>query len=472
MAFAPDVPVAAFALIAGTFERRALAFDGTEYELLIHPTHIDNVRRFDELGGAFASWLGAAYLEPAIASGLDYPYGTFSLVEVPARLRRYGGSWRLDTVQALPGVQLLSEQGFPTRLFSPTDEDGLRRQMRDLDRMGPNTIHASAGILRNLLPFLAAPTGNGALALDVLIEILLVRWAGLPRWANFHAVVPPAHWLSLPAQTVPVLPIERVSGRTALRPLTDRLVGDADWRRLEQAPLVEVDPSAEPESFAFLAHRCDQVARAMHSLLGQERTLDLLALLRSEHQGSTYTTADFVTAVRSIDPSVADLVNRWLHEPSAPGFTASSAEVSRIADGPGGKPRYQVFGYMYATPKTSQESSPSRGATRHPPGSSTPARRHSIGVGRSGWKPTRPSRWASSSRCHPSRCASIHSCRGTGSRCVSRKLRAHHAMPPTTNSWSAPGLVPGGFPASWSTTSTLASSWLPMRRRPVEQATV
>lgn len=340
--FAPDVPVAEFALIAGPFERRALAFKGTEYELLVHPTHMGNVQRFDAAGGAFASWLRATYLEPTTAPGLDYPYGTLSLVEVPARLRRYGGGWRLDTLQALPGVQLLSEQGFPTRRFSPVDEDGLRRQMMDLDRMGPKTIHASAGVLRNLLPFLAAPTGQGAHALDVLVEMLLARWAGLPRWANYHALVPPAHWISVPAQIVPELPVERVSGLGALPPLTDRDLGEADWRRLEQAPLVEVDPSARRGSFAFLAHRCDQVARAVHGLLGQERTLDLLALLRGEHQGSTYTAADFVTAVRTIDTSVGDLVDRWLHEPGAPGFTASSAEVSRIADGLDGKPRYQI----------------------------------------------------------------------------------------------------------------------------------
>ena len=340
--FAPDVPIAAFALIAGTFERRALAFDGTEYELLIHPAHIGNVRRFDEVGADFASWLRATYLEPAITRGLDYPYATFSLVEVPARLRRYGGGWRLDTLQALPGVQLLSEQGFPTRRFSPVDEDGLRRQMMDLDRMAPNTVHASAGILRNLLPFLAAPTGEGAHALDVLVEMLMVRWAGLPQWAGYHAIVPPAHWISLPERTVPGLPFERVSGFTQLRPVTVRHLDEAGWRRLEKAPLVEVDPSGHRGSFAFLTHRCAQVARAMHSLLGRERTLDLLVLLRREHRGSTYTTADFVTAVRTIDASVGDLVGRWLHEPGAPGFTVSSAEVSRIADAPGGRPRHQI----------------------------------------------------------------------------------------------------------------------------------
>ena len=334
--FAPDVPIAAFALIAGTFERRALAFDGTEYELLIHPAHIGNVRRFDEVGADFASWLRATYLEPAITRGLDYPYATFSLVEVPARLRRYGGGWRLDTLQALPGVQLLSEQGFPTRRFSPVDEDGLRRQMMDLDRMAPNTVHASAGILRNLLPFLAAPTGEGAHALDVLVEMLMVRWAGLPQWAGYHAIVPPAHWISLPERTVPGLPFERVSGFTQLRPVTVQLrpvtvrhLDETGWRRLEKAPLVEVDPSGHRESFAFLAHRCAQVARAMHSLLGHERTLDLLVLLRREHRGSTYTTADFVTAVRTIDASVVALA--WRDEASAGFFDTRSPPFHRGA---------------------------------------------------------------------------------------------------------------------------------------------
>ncbi|MCY3811749.1 MAG: hypothetical protein OXH15_08145 [Gammaproteobacteria bacterium] len=340
--FAPDVPVAKFALIAGAFERRTLGFEGTDYELLFHPMHADNVRRFDEPDGAFATWLKAEYLEPVVARGLDYPYGTFSLVEVPARLRRYGGGWRMDTVQALPGLQLLAEHGFPTRRFSRVGEDGLRWQMMDLDRMGPHTIHATAGTLRNLLAFATAPTGEGAAALDVLVEMLMVRWAGQPRWRGYHAVVPPAHWVSLPAQTVPLAPVERIWGFAQLRPLGVRGVPEADWRQFEQTPLIEVNPSRRRGFFELLAHRCDQVARAMHSLLGQERTLALLARLRREHAGSTYTVADFVAAVRAIDPSVGGLVDRWLREASAPGFMTSSSEVSRLADGPEGEPRYQI----------------------------------------------------------------------------------------------------------------------------------
>ena len=340
--FAPAVPVAGFALIAGAFERRTLAFHGTEYELLIHPMHVDNLRRFDGAADTFATWLKNEYLEPVVARGLDYPYGTFSLVEVPARLRRYGGGWRMDTLQALPGVQLLSEQGFPTRRFSAVNEDGLRRQMRDLDRMGPNTVHATAGALRNLLSFSTAPIGEGAVAVDVLVEMLMVRWAGQPRWSGYHALVPPAHWISLPAQTVADLAVERLGGFARLRPLNVPRLPEADWHRLEQTPLVEIDPSEGHGAFEFLAHRCDQVARAMHSLLGQERTFDFLALLRREHEGSTYTAADFVAAAQAIEPSVGNLVDRWLRDASAPGFMASPGEVSRIADGPGGEPRYQV----------------------------------------------------------------------------------------------------------------------------------
>ena len=340
--FAPAVPIAQFALIAGVFERRTLEFHGDVYELLIHPMHADNLRRFDEPDGTFATWLKTEYLEPVVAQGLDYPYGNLSLVEVPARLRRYGGGWRMDTLQALPGVQLLSEQGFPTRRFSAVDADGLRWQMMDLDRMGPNTIHATAGALRNLLSFSTAPTGEGAVAIDVLVEMLMDRWAGQPRWSGYHALVPPAHWISLPAQTVPIIPVERVGGFARLRPLNVPRLPEADWHRLEQTPLVEIDPSEGHGAFQFLAHRCDQVARAMHNILGQERTFEFLALLRREHEGSIYTAADFAAAAQAIEPSVGDLVDRWLRDASAPGFMASSGEVSRIADGPGGEPRYEV----------------------------------------------------------------------------------------------------------------------------------
>ena len=110
--FNPRAPVPAVALIASKFERRAMEVAGIELEVLMSPEHVDSLAVFEGALEPLRRRLGNLFDE-ATRAGLDYPYRGLSMVEVPATLRRCGGGWRMDTVQALPGVMLLNERGFP-----------------------------------------------------------------------------------------------------------------------------------------------------------------------------------------------------------------------------------------------------------------------------------------------------------------------------------------------------------------------
>ncbi|MDE0037068.1 MAG: hypothetical protein OXU77_05820 [Gammaproteobacteria bacterium] len=144
--FRPGVPLAQFPLIAAPFERRALTMSDIEYELLIHPEHLANLEYFSEPERKEAT---LRYLEQGhpFRSPQLYPHGVFSVVEVPGQLRRYGGGRIMDTVQALPGIQMLPEHGFPTRRFAADPSVFFRRRMSDEFRLQTQLFSIERGPL-------------------------------------------------------------------------------------------------------------------------------------------------------------------------------------------------------------------------------------------------------------------------------------------------------------------------------------
>ena len=162
-----------------------MTVDGVEYELLIHPMHSAGVDHFAAEGNLDGT---LEHLRTRLAAipGLAYPHRVFSLVEVPAQLRRYGGGRFLDTVQSLPGVQMLPEHGLPTTRYNArgwtASADVALRLDLGLAESGPHGLPVTAGGVRNLLTFLTSSSGDGALAANYLLESLTAwRFGGLPR---------------------------------------------------------------------------------------------------------------------------------------------------------------------------------------------------------------------------------------------------------------------------------------------------
>lgn len=191
---APTAAVRDFGLFASRFARRAATVRGVTFELLLAHTHAGVLDPLAELGGDLATWLRDAVAQSQWL-GISYPSPVFSVVEVPAHLRVYGGGSRLDTVQALPGVLLLREQGFPTARFdrmNVADVDMLTRYFRR-DITGGDVFR---GATRNILAFHTAAAGPGATALDALVHELAVAMllANTSGVGSRHIAGPP--WTS------------------------------------------------------------------------------------------------------------------------------------------------------------------------------------------------------------------------------------------------------------------------------------
>ena len=342
--FRPSVPLAEFPLIAAPFERRSLTVDGVQYELLIHPMHLASVEHFaseKNLEGTLE------HLRARLATipGLAYPHRVFSLVEVPAQLRRYGGGRFLDAVQSLPGMQMLPEHGFPnTRLggrgvgSTPSDVV-LEWDLATVESFGPHGLPLTAGGARNLLTFLTSASGEGALAANYLLESL-TAW----RWRGARTVAP-GHWLQLGFQRDEPLPLR----------VMNRLLGTArfsfNWDlffpmelegRSAGLSFTGFDPTASREHADILIHKGSLIASAIQGLMGTDKVAEFLALMRARHGGGTFGLEDFVAAMTETDPAMAPYIEHVMHESTLPGFLASDLRIERLADDENGQPRYQL----------------------------------------------------------------------------------------------------------------------------------
>ncbi len=202
--FRPAAPVPEVGLFAARFERHAMEVDGVQLELLLHPAHTRNVAWFADIEELLRARLQET-LEGVAGLGVAYPYGAFSVVEVPSHLRGYGGGWSLDTVMALPGLLLLKEHGFPYSRFQRLNDPNLlsgfpgalaESKVFFLETMfsNPNaSSNALRGFARNLVTFQTAAEGPGAAALDFVGESLAAELVRDPEMGRFGGGIFTAH---------------------------------------------------------------------------------------------------------------------------------------------------------------------------------------------------------------------------------------------------------------------------------------
>ena len=344
--FRPRIPLAEVALLAAPFERRALTVGEVEYELLLHPKHAASADYLSQEDYAedvvrhIQQRLGIASHER-----LPYPHAVMSWVEVPAQLRRYGAGRIMDTIQALPGVQMLPEHGFPTVRFSArppfgqfTDEQRRTNLLFEVEGRGPLGLPAVAGAPRNLLPSLAGARGDGAVAADYLLESL-TAW-----WARGQRTVAPGHWLrSGPAPDLefPVREMSRLLGAAAFTFGWYQFFPISLEEKSAEASFTGVDATSE-EGVDILVHKGNLIAFAVQGLMGREKVGEFLALMRERHGGGTFTVDDFTAAMTSVDPAIGPYIAHYMREVALPGFLVSDVRVFRLPDDEQGAPRYQV----------------------------------------------------------------------------------------------------------------------------------
>ena len=351
--FHPGAPVPHVGLLASRFERRAMNVAGVELEILVHPKHDRNLRFFEDAAEEIENRVGEIFTDAA-KLGLPYPYGGLTLVESPNILRGYGGGWRMDTTQAMPGVLLLRENSFTTSRFefefrnpdSFAERDGgiARAKVEAIERFFENDFSGGNVFLggsRNFLRFQTGARGEGAVAIDFVIDELVNQLLTGKRGYFSAFLLDPRSALVL-GETL----VAMVSGR--MDSIAEALLDAAAdrpsvWDRALGVSMADLEPTDDPrQSLNVLALKGRAIARSILDGLGREKTAALLAELLARYRGGHFTAADLEQVAAELGADLDPLIGDWLHEASLPGFVTSPVVVERLADDEQGIPRYQT----------------------------------------------------------------------------------------------------------------------------------
>jgi len=351
--FHPGAPVPQVGLLAARFARRAIAVAGVELEILVHPTHDRNLRFFEDAADAIRTRAEEVFTD-AETLGLPYPYGGLTLVESPSTLRGYGGGWRMDTTQAMPGVLLLRENSFTTARFefefrdpdSFAERDGglARAKVEAIERFFENDVSGGnlfLGGSRNFLLFQTGARGEGALAIDFVIdELVNLLLTGKRGYFSVFTLAQPSDAMSgeiIGSMVTGHMDsvVEAVLAAVSNRPSV--------WDRALGSSMADLEPTEDaPQALNVLALKSHAIARSILDGLGREKTAALLAALRARYRGRHFTAADLAQVASELAADLDPLIGDWLHEATLPGFVTSPVVVERLADDAQGTPRYQT----------------------------------------------------------------------------------------------------------------------------------
>ncbi|MCY3813509.1 MAG: hypothetical protein OXH15_17075 [Gammaproteobacteria bacterium] len=350
--FKPGAPVTETTVVAAPLERFATNVGDVEFELLLHSGHVRHVELLADVPGLTEALVEqlAEFLEEADRHGIPYPFDGLSVVEVPARLRLYGGGWGMGSVQSRPGVLLMREHGFPTarlnsRLFALEGPPGATQALGRMkllnvmeffhrDRMGGNLL---AGATDQLLLFQTQASGDDAELATTLLAKLVSAQFGVPRTTfSAHAFT----GTSLSGTTAAGHPDTLAARLTSLvAGAVDRGFGAAGWDRNHPSLWERATYSVWSDithgqdlhhgmaTRALLGHVS---AQALFNGLGRDGVATLLRALRNRDAGGALTLRDLEAAVAEIDPTLAPLIHDWAHARPAPAFRVSAVEVRAL----------------------------------------------------------------------------------------------------------------------------------------------
>lgn len=360
--FAPDAVVPGVGLFAAPFERHAVEVAGVEFEILVVAQHLRNVDLLAGAEEAIVEWLGDR-LDRAERFGLSYPYGAFSVVEVPGRFRGYAGGWRLDTALFPPGVMLLRETGLPLArlehmLHSPNysfgrerDENsrkaGVLRMVVGWTPTGGTHHHA----VRNLVSFQTSATGPGSTVLDLICRRLVTRLVWQDRLIIGGKEIASgdfsAHRFDL-----------RSRWGVGFGPLIDRLLGGPNpraqlatsnrppvWEAAEHVALVGIEDSGLDGRLAVdvLSLKGGALVDAIVGAVRSAPTGELMGELVRRHRGGHFDLEDLLRLGKELDTDIPSVAVDWLTTPGMPGFLVSEVSVERLSDDDQGQPVYQLL---------------------------------------------------------------------------------------------------------------------------------
>lgn len=349
----PSAPIPEVGLFASEFEGVSTNVQGVGVAMYLHSRHGNKLRVQDQVRKDMLAWLNE-FLHGQQWNGPAFVHDSVTLIEVPGRLRTVAGGWRMDALNALPGLVLLKDRGFPV---APTHLAIRREKHPDLrfpSLQGFFQRGLGTDNLTNTLPYhgwIHATSATGPNA-EVLDQIVLSLVARMNTWwvrgsfsaystMQFVSITSPSFW-----QAVDSWGSQSLDFRENIHWLESNYARrNTVQARMENTSLVEV-PSAEghQHDLEFVLLKSARIADVILSYHNDhnERILSWLAHVRDEFKGRNYRHEDLIAIALDHGVVVDPFLTDWLTSSTLPGFVVSRGSVAELEYSDDGKRRLQV----------------------------------------------------------------------------------------------------------------------------------
>lgn len=361
-------PIHEVGLFASNFASASLQVNETTFAMYLHKRHSENIRLLQEMKASLRSSV-EEWFQVSNELGFSLPTKALTFVEVPRRLRTVGGGWRMNSVQALPGVFLLKEHAFPTArmdlaLARIEQTESLTETEIQSEKIAKISGYFNHGIgtdnpwssLSDLL-WTHSTTASGEYShelhqvmLCLLLEMRRVEHYFQPHFFNMHSLL---HFADLTRVSLfegslalmdgmdnqPVT--GSISATLALRELYPGRL--SVWDSVEQTSFTDFPTlHGNKQDLELLLLKASLIANSLLALNGTQKIAEWMAALRKQSSASTYTLEDAIQLAGQYDVVIDPFLTSWLRGNAMPGYLASSFTSVRIEDDAEGNPQYQT----------------------------------------------------------------------------------------------------------------------------------
>ena len=333
-----DSPVPVFSLNAGVYEVFEANVHGVDLALYIHPSHLRQVRFFEEAEEQVVEALDQIIDVMEQETGLPYPFPRLSIVEVPFQIQWYYEGWEESGGLVQPGVLMVEEDVLMEKRFK-RDLDRRKRFSRG-GNFDPGQVKRDLLVSAVLEIFFGKEESRGGLFRSPVTQL----WSFNRSFSGDQSALVQRGLPLFLQQDVETTLRESTSSsgrRGRRRPQRNESAGwDTLMTEMGQRSFADLDPIEEPDLFRrALESKGPTMFRMVESVVGDDSFLETLEEIGAKSRYSEVSFVDFKAAftegTRRQDrkETLHRLVNEWIYSTHVPGYTLTKASAVKMDDG-------------------------------------------------------------------------------------------------------------------------------------------
>lgn len=344
--FTPETPLTQLSLAIGPYVQRSIQVDSVSYHLFTHKDHTMMLEHTQDVADTLESLIRDIRNSYELRLNLDYPFSSFSLVEVPIHFQTFEIPLQLHRETVQPMQVLLPENGVTIDAL-----DFKRHIDRMTDRMQDRNQTMSAIEMQSQ-------------AVRRFIESELTNSLPPRPWdpiddENAYTIFPNYYQFTnqLYSETLPVMDTAlEAYYNSKIETSTGGLLRFHDAITDEEQANIELlqhslqailsNPENRELANAVLKAKSSALFRLLESKLGAETLESFLKATLNEHRFQELTVEDMNADLeQQFNVSLVDELDPWYEQSQVPGFYFTDFRNYKVLDG--NRQRYQVHVSIY-----------------------------------------------------------------------------------------------------------------------------